>query len=150
MSQRRDAPAPSASGGDSDRATPIGDPPGQHAASAPAAPIDHPAAAIEQAAPSAPPAAGGTVEAPSDHRRTKRIASAAEDGDGVELVEARSVPIQKATDLGSVRVLKHGNLYLLTDPFGDIHPDSRGLGLYHSDTRLVSCCVLRVGGGRPV
>src|SRR5438045_2330433 len=56
VSQRRDAPVPSASSGDSDRATPIGDPPGQHAASAPAAPIDHPAAAIEQAAPSAPSA----------------------------------------------------------------------------------------------
>ena len=60
------------------------------------------------------------------------------------------VPIEKATDLGSVQVLKHGNLYLLTDPFGDIHPDSRGLGLYHGDTRLLSCSVLRVGGARPV
>ena len=32
-------------------------------------------------------------------------------------------PIVQATDLGSVQVLKHGNLYLLTDAFGDIHPD---------------------------
>ncbi|TMF39673.1 MAG: amylo-alpha-1,6-glucosidase [Chloroflexi bacterium] len=69
---------------------------------------------------------------------------------GVAFVEPRVVPIQKATDLGSVQVLKHGNLYLLTDPFGDIHPDSRGLGLYLSDTRLLSCCSLRVGGTRPV
>ena len=68
----------------------------------------------------------------------------------VDLIEPRIVPIQKATDLGSVQVLKHGNLYLLTDPFGDIHPDSRGLGLYRSDTRLLSCCALRVGGVRPV
>src|SRR6476661_2491669 len=30
--------------------------------------------------------------------------------DGVRLVEARLVPIQQATDLGSVQVLKHGNL----------------------------------------
>ena len=60
------------------------------------------------------------------------------------------MPIQNATDLGMVQVLKHGNLYLLTDPFGDIHPDSRGLGLYHLDTRLLSCCALRVGGERPV
>jgi glycogen debranching enzyme len=60
------------------------------------------------------------------------------------------VPIEQATDLGSVQVLKHGNLYLLTDPFGDIHPDSRGLGLYLSDTRMLSCCSLRVGGTRPV
>jgi glycogen debranching enzyme len=73
-----------------------------------------------------------------------------DEGSGVELIEARLVPIQQATDLGSVQVLKHGNLYLLTDPFGDIHPDSRGLGLYHSDTRLLSCCALRVGGIRPV
>src|SRR5215211_9158088 len=69
---------------------------------------------------------------------------------GVQYYEPRVVPIEKATDLGSVQVLKHGNLYLLTDPFGDIHPDSRGLGLYHSDTRILSCCALRVGGVRPV
>ncbi len=70
--------------------------------------------------------------------------------DGVAFVEPRLVKIEQATDLGSVQVLKHGNLYLLTDPFGDIHPDSRGLGLYRSDTRLLSCLVLRVGGVRPV
>src|SRR4051794_23335087 len=52
---------------------------------------------------------------------------------GVAFVEPRIVPIERATDLGSVQVLKHGNLYLLTDPFGDIRPDSRGLGLYLSD-----------------
>src|SRR2546422_6291292 len=69
---------------------------------------------------------------------------------GVAFVEPRIVPIEKATDLGSVQVLKHGNLYLLTDPFGDIRPDSRGLGLYFSDTRLLSCCSLRIGGSRPV
>lgn len=59
-------------------------------------------------------------------------------------------PIVKATDLGSVQVLKQGNLYLLTDPFGDIHPDSRGLGLYEGDTRRLSCASLRVNGARPV
>ena len=69
---------------------------------------------------------------------------------GTTFVNPLAVPIQKATDLGSVQVLKHGNLYLLTDPFGDIHPDSRGLGVYDSDTRLVSCLSLRVGGVRPV
>src|SRR5918994_450506 len=61
-----------------------------------------------------------------------------------------ATPIVKATDLGSVQVLKHANLFLLTDPFGDIHADSRGLGLYRGDTRLLSCEVLRVGGVRPV
>ena len=70
--------------------------------------------------------------------------------DEVAFVEPAATPIQNATDLGSVQVLKHGNFYLLTDPFGDIHPDSRGLGLYHSDTRILSCYVLRIGGVRPV
>ena len=69
---------------------------------------------------------------------------------GVAFIEPRPVVIPRATDLGSVQVLKHANLFLLTDPFGDIHPDSRGLGLYHLDTRLISCCALRVGGARPV
>jgi glycogen debranching enzyme len=59
-------------------------------------------------------------------------------------------PIVKATDLGSVQVLKQGNQYLLTDPFGDVHPDTRGLGLYESDTRRLSCEILRVNGQRPV
>jgi len=70
--------------------------------------------------------------------------------DGVTFVDPRITPIEKATDLGSVQVLKHGNLFLLTDQFGDIHSDSRGLGLYRNDTRLLSCSVLRVGGARPV
>jgi glycogen debranching enzyme len=57
--------------------------------------------------------------------------------------------IVPATDLGGVGVLKHGNLFLLSDPFGDIHPDSRGLGLYDLDTRVLSCAVLRINGVRP-
>jgi len=57
--------------------------------------------------------------------------------------------ITPATDLGGVGVLKHGNIYLLSDAFGDIHPDSRGLGLYDLDTRVLSCAVLRVNGERP-
>ena len=57
--------------------------------------------------------------------------------------------IVPATDLGGVGVLKHGNLFLLSDPFGDIHPDSRGLGLYDLDTRILSCAVLRINGVRP-
>jgi glycogen debranching enzyme len=60
------------------------------------------------------------------------------------------LPVERATDLGSVQVIKHANLYLLTDPFGDIHVDSRGLGLYDRDTRLLSCSSLRVNGVRPV
>ncbi len=68
----------------------------------------------------------------------------------VRFLPPRDRPITRATDLGSVQVLKHGNLYLLTDAFGDIHPDSRGMGLYKGDSRLLSCAVLRVGGERPV
>src|SRR5262245_822227 len=57
--------------------------------------------------------------------------------------------IVPATDLGGVGVLKHGNLFLLSDQFGDIHPDSRGLGLYELDTRVLSCATLRINGVRP-
>ena len=63
----------------------------------------------------------------------------------VRFLPARDVPIERATDLGSVQVLKHGNRYLLTDSFGDIHPDSRGLGLYHGDTPVP---VVRRAAGR--
>jgi glycogen debranching enzyme len=68
----------------------------------------------------------------------------------VRFVDPPVPVIEKATDLGSVQVLKHGNLYLLTDPFGDILPDSRGLGLYEGDSRLLSTSILRIDGGRPV
>ncbi|HEY2915830.1 MAG TPA: amylo-alpha-1,6-glucosidase [Candidatus Limnocylindrales bacterium] len=60
-----------------------------------------------------------------------------------------SPTIIPATDLGGVAVLKHANLYLLSDAFGDIHPDTRGLGLYDLDTRVLSCAVLRINGQRP-
>jgi glycogen debranching enzyme len=84
---------------------------------------------------------------------TGDAASATGDGevvDGVRFFEPRDSRIEKATDLGSVQVLKHGNLFMLTDQFGDIHPDSRGLGIYRDDSRLLSCSALRVGGSRPV
>src|SRR5690349_18882836 len=68
----------------------------------------------------------------------------------VHYLPVRALPIVKATDLGSVQVLKHGNRFMLTDSFGDIHPDTRGLGLYHGDIRVLACSVLRVGGARPV
>jgi glycogen debranching enzyme len=63
----------------------------------------------------------------------------------------RSIPappasIIPATDLGNVEVAKAGNLYLLTDARGDIRPDSRGLGLYLLDTRILSSSILRVNG----
>lgn len=63
---------------------------------------------------------------------------------------ARARPIVRATDLAAVRALKHGSMYALTDPFGDVHVDSRGLGVYDGDTRILSASVLRVDGQRPV
>ena len=68
----------------------------------------------------------------------------------VRTFPARPRPIVKATDLGSAQVLKHLDLFLVSDAFGDIHPDSRGMGLYDGDTRILSCSSLRVAGERPV
>ena len=62
----------------------------------------------------------------------------------------RAPAIQPATDLTGVLVLKHEDRFLLTDAFGDIHPDTRGLGLYRGDTRILSRYELRVNGHRPV
>src|SRR2546421_3539319 len=76
-------------------------------------------------------------------------AKAATNG-AVRFFDAIPAPIEKATDLGNVQVLKHENLFLLTDQFGDIHADSRGLGLYLGDTRILSCLVLRISEHRPV
>ncbi|HEX5823431.1 MAG TPA: glycogen debranching N-terminal domain-containing protein [Candidatus Limnocylindrales bacterium] len=108
-------------------------------------------------APSTPPPPTSTPAGDAPAPRARMPASgparrkvAPVGSNGTTFVNPLAIPIQKATDLGSVQVLKHGNLYLLTDPFGDIHPDSRGLGLYDSDTRLVSCLSFRVGGVRPV
>ena len=52
-------------------------------------------------------------------------------------IAAPVATIVAATDLGSVEVAKHGNLYLLTDPRGDVRIDGRGLGLGRiADCRL--------------
>ena len=68
----------------------------------------------------------------------------------IAYLPARESPIIKATDLGGVQVLKHEDLYLLSDAFGDIHSDSRGLGLYAGDTRILSCATVRINGIRPI
>ena len=70
----------------------------------------------------------------------------------VRFLEPRVGPIEKATDLGSVQVLKHGNLFLLTDQFGDIHSDSRGLGPLpqrHAAAVLLRAPRRRRAAGRP-
>ena len=64
-------------------------------------------------------------------------------------VPAPTLTIVPATDLGSVAVAKRGNLYLLTDPRGDIRVDGRGLGLYDLDTRILSTSIVRVNGAQP-
>ena len=67
----------------------------------------------------------------------------------VRWIEPVARPIAAAADLGSVLTLKRGALFLLCDPFGDIHPDSRGLGLYLADARILSCASLHLNGRRP-
>ena len=64
-------------------------------------------------------------------------------------IPAPAVTIVPATDLGSVEIAKRGNLYLLTDPRGDIRVDGRGLGLYDLDTRVLSTSILRLNGSAP-
>ncbi len=59
-------------------------------------------------------------------------------------------PVLRATDLTGVHVLKHDNLFMLSDAHGDIHLDGRGLGLYDGDTRMLSTYDLRLNGIRPV
>jgi glycogen debranching enzyme len=59
-------------------------------------------------------------------------------------------PIQRATDLTGTLVLKHDILFLVCDAFGDIHPDTRGLGLYLGDTRVLNRYEMRINGARPV
>lgn len=70
--------------------------------------------------------------------------------DPFDLGAPGSPAIARATDLTGVLVLKHDSLFLLTDSFGDVHPDSRGLGLYAGDTRVLSHYELRINGARPV
>ncbi len=72
-----------------------------------------------------------------------------------DIFETKAAPdssrqVVRATDLTGVHVLKHDNLFMLSDAYGDIHPDGRGLGLYHGDTRVLSTYDLRLNGIRPV
>ncbi len=68
---------------------------------------------------------------------------------GIRFLPAGREAIVPATHLGGVAVLKHDNLYLVTDRGGDILPDARGLGLYRDDTRLLSRSSARLNGLRP-
>jgi glycogen debranching enzyme len=76
------------------------------------------------------------------------IATSTIDPDSIRWIVPGEPSIVPATDLGSVLTLKHGTLFLLTDQFGDVRPDSRGLGLYRGDTRILACATVRVNGTR--
>jgi glycogen debranching enzyme len=58
--------------------------------------------------------------------------------------------VTRATDLTGTLVLKHDRLFLLSDAFGDLKTDERGLGLYTGDTRVLSRLELRIDGHRPL
>jgi glycogen debranching enzyme len=80
---------------------------------------------------------------------------AAEAATATEIFEPRDVDgvrpdIVRATDLTGVHVLKHENLFMLSSAHGDIRPDGRGLGLYDSDTRVLSRLELSINGVPPV
>jgi len=64
--------------------------------------------------------------------------------------DADKPEILRATDLTGVHVLKHENLFMLSSAHGDIRPDGRGLGLYDSDTRILSTYDLTLNGVHPV
>jgi glycogen debranching enzyme len=65
-------------------------------------------------------------------------------------VGAGAPAVVRATDLTGVHVLKHDNLFMLSDSHGDIQLDGRGLGIYAGDTRVLSTYDLRLNGIRPV
>src|SRR6202451_3281369 len=51
---------------------------------------------------------------------------------------------------GPIRVLKHGDTFVLFDQYGDIRPGKNGTeGLYHDGTRFLSRLVLELEGARP-
>ncbi len=64
-------------------------------------------------------------------------------------VPARPRPVIRATELGSVGVVKSGSLVLVSDARGDVIPDRRGLGLYRGDTRVLSTLALLVEDRSP-
>lgn len=61
-----------------------------------------------------------------------------------------SEQVTRATDLTGTLVLKHDRRFLLSDAYGDVGTDARGLGLYVGDTRVLSRLELRLDGHRPL
>jgi glycogen debranching enzyme len=81
---------------------------------------------------------------------TKATPTAGEDIFAEPTTAVSAPAVIRATDLTGVAVLKHDDMYLLCDAYGDIHPDGRGLGLYHGDTRFLSLFDMRLNGVRPI
>jgi glycogen debranching enzyme len=85
------------------------------------------------------------VEAESDAAKTDMFEARPPSADN-----GSQPAIVRATDLTGVHVLKHENLFMLTNAHGDIRPDGRGLGLYDSDTRVLSTYDMLLNGVHPV
>ena len=90
------------------------------------------------------------VRASSDAAKTDIFEARATDTDGHATAADDQLQIVRATDLTGVHVLKHENLFMLSSAHGDIRPDGRGLGLYDSDTRVLSRYDLTLNGIHPV
>ena len=87
--------------------------------------------------------------------RVAETTERASTADAEDIFESNVAPdaapvVVRATDLTGVHILKHDNLFMLSDAYGDIHVDGRGLGLYDGDTRVLSTYDLRLNGIRPV
>jgi glycogen debranching enzyme len=62
-----------------------------------------------------------------------------------------AIPATDKTPSYRPRVLKHGNTFLVVDPYGDAQArDSAAEGLFHADTRYLSHLYLTVNGHRPL
>ncbi len=75
---------------------------------------------------------------------------AAQEGDA-EWSNPFAITVTDSTPSYRPRVLKHGDTFLVVDPFGDVQArESRAEGLFHEDTRYLSHVALSVNGHRPM
>jgi glycogen debranching enzyme len=68
-----------------------------------------------------------------------------------EWISPFTIPATDKTPSYRTRVLKHGDTFLVVDPYGDAQArDPAAEGLFHADTRYLSHLVLTVNGHRPL
>ena len=68
-----------------------------------------------------------------------------------EWVSPFAIPATDKTPSYRTRVLKHGDTFLVVDPYGDAQArDAAAEGLFHADTRYLSHLYLTVNGHRPL